>query len=146
MRHARVRRLLPGLLDGTLRPRERDAVREHVRACSGCRRRLRDHEAAELLLRLLPPSLVPIETSPRADVRLWGLARWFVDPLAAWRERFGISAVGLGVALTAYAFGFGFWVGAWVPDGIPNSSLIVLAQAHPDEISDSVSMLPLGWR
>ena len=140
MIHRRAARLLSALLDGGLDPGTRRAIQAHVREGAPCRRRLRDHEAVEALVRLLPPALLPIDPSPVAQVRLWGLARWFVDPVAQARERLGLSAVGI-LAL-GLATVFMVTVSAWCPFDQDSSGLLLLAQAPPDV----ASMLPLGWR
>lgn len=139
MTHRRASRLLAALLDDGLSPGLRSAVREHARGCGACRRRLREHRTAEALIRLLPVSLVPLDPSPRAQVRLWGLARWFIDPVARFRERLGLSAVGIGIALVAAVLSLS--IQTWHPMGEPGAAL-VLAQAIPD----AIDMLPLGWR
>jgi anti-sigma factor RsiW len=143
MTHRRARRLLPALLDEALPARQRRAVRAHARRCPSCGRRLREHEEVEALLRLLPPSLVPFEPSARADARLGSLARWFVDPFAAARERLGLRALGVGVAVGAYALAATTSLWAPVPSGIADPhGLVTLVQAQPDE----AATLPLGWR
>jgi anti-sigma factor RsiW len=137
--HRRAARLLTGLLDGGLPLATRSAVRAHARECPFCRRRLRQHEGVEALVRLLPPTLLPEIPDRGAQVRLWGLARWFVDPVALARERFGLSAVG--VCAFALAAVLTLTVSTWTFGG-DALGLIVLAQASPD----AASMLPLGWR
>lgn len=139
MTHRRAARLLTALLDGDLSSETRRAIRAHARECPFCRRRLRQHEGVEALVRLLPPTLLPEIPDPGAQVRLWGLARWFVDPVALARERFGISAVG--VCAFALAAVLTLTVSTWTFGG-DAMGLIVLAQASPDV----ASMLPLGWR
>jgi anti-sigma factor RsiW len=138
--HRRAARLLTALLDGGLTPGLRRAVREHARECPFCRRRLREHRGVEVLVRLLPHSLLPVEPSRGAQLRLWGLARWFVDPVAAAQERTRISAVG--VCAFALAAVLAVTVSAWTPFGDEAAGLLVLAQATPDV----TSMVPLGWR
>jgi anti-sigma factor RsiW len=138
--HRRAARLLTGLLDGGLAPGLRRAVREHAQECPFCRRRLREHEGVEALIRLLPHSLLPVEPSRGAQVRLWGLARWFVDPVAAAQERVRLSAVG--VCAFALAAVLSLTVSAWTPFGDEANGLLVLAQASPDV----ATMVPLGWR
>lgn len=139
MIHRRAARLLSSLLDGGLAPGTRAAVQAHARACPACRRRLREHEAVEALVRLLPQTLLPYEPSAGAQVRLWGLARWFVDPVALARERMGLSAIGVCAVALAAALGLSI---SWIPFWEDPSGLTVLAQAAPD----AASMLPLGWR
>jgi hypothetical protein len=136
--HRRAARLLTGLFDGGLSLATQRDVQAHARACPFCRRRLREHQGVEALVRLLPLSLLPVEPDRNAQVRLWGLARWFVDPVACARARLGLSAVGVcAVALaTILALGVSSWT-----FGDP-VGLIVLAQAAPD----GAHMLPLGWR
>jgi anti-sigma factor RsiW len=136
--HRRAARLLTGLFDGELSIATRRAVRAHARACPTCRRRLREHEGVEALIRLLPPSLLPVEPDRSAQVRLWGLARWFVDPVGRARERLGLSAVG--VCAFALAAVLTFTVSTWTFEGT-SIEAIVVAQSAPD-----VAMLPLGWR
>jgi hypothetical protein len=136
--HRRAARLLTGLLDGGLTLELRRDVQAHARACPFCRRRLREHEGVEALIRLLPASLLPVDPDRCAQVRLWGLARWFVDPVARARERFGISAVGVGAF--ALAAVLTLTVSSWTFGG-DSVGLIVLAQATPD-----MALLPLGWR
>lgn len=139
MTHRRAARLLTGLFDGGLPLTTRRAVQAHARGCPFCRRRLREHEGVEALVRLLPATLLPVVPDRSAQVRLWGLARWFVDPVAMARERFGLSAVGVGaVALAAV---FAFTVSTWTFRSTA-AGLLVLAQASPDV----ASTLPLGWR
>jgi anti-sigma factor RsiW len=137
--HRRAARLLSGLLDGGLPPATRQAVQAHVRSCRFCRRRLREHERVEALVRLLPAALLPVEPDRAAQVRLWGLARWFVDPVGRARERFGLSAVGVGAFALAAALTV--TVSSWSV-GDDAAGLLVLAQASPDV----AAMLPLGWR
>jgi anti-sigma factor RsiW len=138
MTHRRASRLLSALLDGTLSPSLRRSVAHHAHGCPGCRRRLREHEAVEALVRLLPHSIVPCEPSRSAQRRLWALAAWFVDPVARARERMGLSAVGLGVFVLAA--GLSVTVTGWQP--APGNGFLVLAQLTPD----TAAMLPLGWR
>lgn len=139
MTHRRAARLLTGLLDGGLSPATRRAVQEHARSCVECRRRLREHEAVEAFLRLLPATLLPLEPTRGAQVRLWGLTRWFVDPVARARERYGLSAVG--VCAFALAALLTLTVSTWIPFGDAAAGILVVAQATPD-----TAMLPLGWR
>ena len=139
MTHRRAARLLTALLDGGLSAETRRALRAHVRGCPYCRRRLREHEGVEALVRLLPATLLPAIPDRAAQVRLWGLARWFVDPVAAARERFGLSAVGVGAFALAAVLGFS--VSSWTFRS-DHVGAIVLAQVG----ADSASMLPLGWR
>lgn len=139
MTHRRASRLLAALLDDGLSPELRTAVRAHARGCSACRRRLREHETVEALVRLLPASLLPLEPSTSAQVRLWGLAHWFIDPVARARERLGLSAVGVGIAVVAAMLSLS--IQGWDP-AVVDPAGIVLAQALPD----AVDMLPLGWR
>jgi len=136
--HRRAARLLTGLLDGGLSAALRRDVQAHARACPFCRRRLREHEGVEALVRLLPASLLPVAPDRSAQVRLWGLARWFVDPVARARERFGISAVGVGAF--ALAAVLTLTVSSWTFGG-ESVGLIIVAQATPD-----MALLPLGWR
>lgn len=131
--------MLTGLLDGGLAPATHRALREHARGCPACRRRLREHEGVEALVRLIPAGLLPVEPDRDAQVRLWGLARWFVDPVARARERLGLSAVG--VCALALAVVLTVTVSAWTLGSDP-IGLAVIAQAGPDV----GSMLPLGWR
>lgn len=138
MRHRRATRILTHLLDGGLSPSVRRSLQAHARTCPRCRHRLREHEAVEALVRLLPRTLVPYEPSRSAQVRLWGLARWWVDPMAAWRERLGLGAVGLGVAALSAVVSLS--VGSWPP---PVAQSIVIAQVVAP---DAGSMLPVGWR
>jgi anti-sigma factor RsiW len=136
--HRRAARLLTGLLDGGLPAATRHDVQAHARACPFCRRRLREHEGVEALVRLLPASLLPVEPDRSAQVRLWGLARWFVDPVAHARERNGLSAVG--VCAFALAAVLTLTVSSWTFGG-ETLGPVVLAQATPD-----MALLPLGWR
>jgi anti-sigma factor RsiW len=140
MMHRRARRLLTGLLDGGLSPPVRRAVDAHVAACPECRRRLQEHRTVAALVRMLPAALLPVEPSASAQRRLWGLARWFVDPVAAARERLGISAVGLGVAVLAMALSI--TVSSWAPMGMDTGSVALGLPLSPD----IGWMLPLGWR
>jgi anti-sigma factor RsiW len=132
--------LLAALLDGELTPELRNTVRAHTRDCAACRRRLREDQAVEALVRLLPASLLPLEPSPAAQLRLWGLAHWFVDPVAQARERFRISAVGVLAFGLAAAFVLMVW--SWGSSGTAVGGLLVMAQAAPDV----ATTLPLGWR
>lgn len=143
MTHRHARRLLPALLDDTLPSRQRRAVRAHAERCTSCGRRLREHEEVEALVRLLPPSLVPCQPSRRADARLGDLSRWFVDPFAAARERLGLRALGVGVAVGAYALAATTSLWAPAPKGVVDpDGLVTLVQVQPD----AASTLPLGWR
>jgi anti-sigma factor RsiW len=138
MTHRRASRLLSDLLDGSLTPPLRRSVARHAHACPSCRRRLREHQAVEALVRLLPYSIVPREPSRTAQRRLWALAAWFVDPVARARERLGLSAVGVGVFVLAA--GLSVTVTGWEP--APSGGFLILAQVAPD----AGAMLPLGWR
>ena len=140
MRHRRASRLLTGLFDGGLDAATRRSLELHVRGCPACRQRVDEHGIVEALVRLLPPALLPYEPSHSAQRRLWGLARWFVHPGAAWRERFGLGAVGVGVAVVAAAL----WISsaAWSSASGFSAAPLVLAEGAPD-VSSS---LPLGWR
>jgi anti-sigma factor RsiW len=137
--HRRAARLLTALLDGGLPSETRRAIRAHVRECPFCRRRLRQHEGIEALVRLLPPTLLPEVPDRAAQVRLWGLARWFVDPVARARERYGISAVGVGAFALAAVLTLS--VSSWTFRS-DHLGELVLAQGG----ADVASMLPLGWR
>lgn len=138
MTHRRAARLLTGLLDEGLSLTTRRALRAHARACPACRRRLREHEGIEALVRLLPPSLLPVVPDRRAQVRLWGLAAWFADPVAHARERLGLSAIG--VVAFALATVLTLAVSSWT-FAAARLQGVVVAQAAPD-----AAMLPLGWR
>lgn len=140
MTHRRAARLLAALLDGGLAPALRREVRSHTRTCAACRRRLREDATVEALVRLLPLSLLPLEASSRAQVRLWGLAHWFADPVAQARERLGISAVGACAVGIAVVLMLAVW--SWGSAGGAVGGLSVLAQAAPD----AAATLPLGWR
>ncbi len=140
MTHRRAARLLSALLDGELTPALRREVRAHTRECAACQRRLRQDEAVEALIRLLPVSLLPFEPSPSAQVRLWSLAHWFADPMAQAREWRRISAVGALAFGLAAAFVLVVW--GWSASGGGAAGLLVMAQAAPDV----ATTLPLGWR
>jgi anti-sigma factor RsiW len=141
MRHWRAARLLTRLLDGELDdPARRRALQAHARACPRCRRRLREHEAVETLVRLLPLSLVPYQPSRAAQVRLWGLARWREDPTVVWRTRLGLGVVGLGVAAFGVAASVSVSTRSWPPVGV--QPLVIAAVVAPD----AATMLPVGWR
>jgi anti-sigma factor RsiW len=132
---------LTRLLDGGVSPATRAEIQNHARSCARCRRRLREHEAVEVLMRLLPQALVPCEPSRAAQVRLWALARWFVDPMAAWRARVEIGAVGLGV--TALGIAVAVSTGYWAPLAHDPTGLLVLTHTVSPDVA---AMLPLGWR
>jgi anti-sigma factor RsiW len=138
--HRRAARLLSALLDGELTPDLRRDVRAHTRECASCRRRLRQDEAVEALIRLLPASLLPFEPDSAAQVRLWGLAHWFADPVAQARERRRISAVGALAFGIAAAFILVVW--SWGASGGAADGRLVVAQAAPD----FATTLPMGWR
>lgn len=138
MTHFRAHRLLTKLLDGGLPAETRRALQAHLRGCTACRRRLREHEAVEGLVRLLPQALLPARPDPAAQLRLWGLARWFVDPRAVGRERRGLGALGVGMAVLCVAISL--TASTWAP--LP-SGLVMLAQIGSPDVA---AMLPLGWR
>lgn len=140
MTHRRAARLLSALLDGELTPALRRDVRAHTRECAACQRRLRQDEAVEALIRLLPAALLPLDPTPAAQVRLWGLAHWFIDPVAQARERRRLSAVGALAFGLAAAFILVVW--GWGSSGGGVGGLLVMAQAAPDV----AATLPLGWR
>jgi len=91
-------------------------------------------------VRLLPAALLPCEPSAAAQRRLWGLARWFQDPVAVGRERIGLGAVGVGAAVVAAVLWGAIQVSS--PTGAVPARLLILAQAAPD----TAAALPLGWR
>jgi anti-sigma factor RsiW len=140
MRHWRARQLLLDLFDDGVEPRLRIRLEAHLRGCEACRRRADEHACVEALVRLLPAALLPCEASAAAQRRLWGLSRWFGDPVAVGRERIGLGAVGVGAAIAAAVLWGAIQVTS--PTGGVPARLLILAQAAPD----AASALPLGWR
>jgi anti-sigma factor RsiW len=112
-----VRRLLAALPDRTLPARLEGEVRAHAERCRVCRRRLADLEASEVLLRLLPVSLLPERPSPVAEARLAALARWSAPPPAPlWPGALRIPALGALAAAATVAVVLS--LGSWRP--VPN--------------------------
>lgn len=106
--HERAFELLPWLLNGTLRIKERDAVEEHVRTCIVCRRELKEQQRLQTAFRGQPTVHVSARTGlEQLDSRLDSLR----PGAGAWLERyrsfrpFAIAA-GIGVAL----LGFLLWL------------------------------------
>ena len=113
MNHWKARLLLPSLLDETLSQRVEQRVRTHLAGCHGCRRVLAEMERAEGLLRGLPASLVPMQTTRASESRLAALARW--APIDSGpRPAFHFMP-----ALTTFAVAsllvFALWTGTWAP-------------------------------
>jgi len=52
--HTRAFELLPWLVNGSLRPHERDAVEQHVRSCLSCHRELKEQQRLRVALRAQP--------------------------------------------------------------------------------------------
>ncbi len=118
--HWRAARLLAQLPDNTLSRETELDVRVHVASCGRCRGRLRALQASEDLLRRIPPSIVPVEPSAGAYVRLAALARWSADEGLpdpdGWRLSFvGMASVVLLVCLAVSA-------GSWAPTITPTRS------------------------
>ncbi len=116
MRHGRAKRLLSSLPDGLLEDRAEGEVRRHLAGCPRCRAELSALEASTTLLRRMPASLLPVTTTPAAESRLAGLARWAAGPeatrsfplprspgrsIAGWLEAFGLPALGAFVGAAA---------------------------------------------
>lgn len=74
MMHWRAIRRLVALIDDALTTDEAQHVRAHVAGCARCRHRLREYEAAEVLLRRMPRSLVPEQWSFAVQLRLRAIA------------------------------------------------------------------------
>ena len=74
-----MRPLLSAFCDGEATSRETDLLREHLRACAGCRAALRAYRAAPKAARALAP-LLPLDRSPLERVQ---------DVLGRFVERFG---------------------------------------------------------
>jgi anti-sigma factor RsiW len=129
--HLRARRLLHALTDDTLAEDVELELRIHVASCMRCRRMLAEQQVAENLLRRIPPSIVPLETSPGAYVRLAALGRWtdeadVRDP-EGWRLSFlGVATAGLLFCLAASA-------GTWAPTIAPTSRSNVNLTALPPD-------------
>ncbi len=129
--HWRAVRLLAQLPDDTLSEETELDVRVHAASCGRCRGRLHAIQISEDLLRRIPPSIVPVEASPSAYVRLAALARWsgdegIPDP-DGWRLSFvGLASVVLLVCLAVSA-------GSWAPTITPTSSeTFALGVVPPD--------------
>lgn len=60
--HERAFELLPWLVNGTLRPAERDAVEQHARSCIICRRELKEQQRLHGAVRAQPTVHVSPET------------------------------------------------------------------------------------
>ena len=140
MMHRSALRRLPELVDHALDEAGEASLRGHVQGCARCRRVLGELEAAEALLRRLPPSLVPRLASDAADARLAALARWAAEPEPVWRERFGASAIGAfaaaaGVVLILMST-------TWAPLVAEPAEAATLAAVMPE----ATQYAPLGWR
>lgn len=73
-----LRPLLSAFCDGEASPRQADAVREHLRACAGCRATMRAYRRAPRLAAVLLPPALP---SRSLSARLHDLATNFVSRL-----------------------------------------------------------------
>lgn len=140
MIHTTASRRLAELVDGVLDDATEVRVRGHVQGCARCRRVVGELEAAETLLRGLPPSLVPLEASEVADARLAALARWASEPEPVWRERFGASAIGAFAAAAGLALVL--MSATWTPLVAEPAEAATLAAVMPE----ATQYAPLGWR
>jgi anti-sigma factor RsiW len=140
MIHTTASRRLAELVDGVLDDATEVRVRGHVQGCARCRRVVGELEAAETLLRGLPPSLVPLEASEAADARLAALARWASEPEPVWRERFGASAIGAFAAAAGLALVL--MSATWTPLVAEPAEAATLAAVMPE----ATQYAPLGWR
>jgi hypothetical protein len=131
--HWKAWRLLAQLPDDSLAPDVEIEVRAHVVSCARCRSRLHEIQLSEDLLRRIPPSIVPIEPSRGAYVRLAALASWTddeeitVDP-QGWR----ISLVSVTSALLLFcvAASAGSWAPSVRPGMGPNMNVEMLFPDH----------------
>jgi hypothetical protein len=131
--HWKASRLLAQLPDDSLAPDVEIEVRAHVVSCARCRSRLHEIQLSEDLLRRIPPSIVPIEPSRGAYVRLAALASWTddeeitVDP-QGWR----ISLVSVTSALLLFcvAASAGSWAPSVRPGMGPNMNVEMLFPDH----------------
>ena len=114
MIHFKAARLLAQLPDDSL-PRETEVeVRAHVVSCARCRARLHEIQLSEDLLRRIPPSIVPIEPSRDAYVRLAALARWTDDDeIKANPEGWRLSLVSVASVLLLFCVAAS--AGSWAP-------------------------------
>ena len=101
--HWKASRLLAQLPDDSLAPDVEIEVRAHVVSCARCRSRLHEIQLSEDLLRRIPPSIVPIEPSRGAYVRLAALASWTDDEeIAVDPQGWRISLVSVTSALLLF--------------------------------------------
>jgi anti-sigma factor RsiW len=140
VRHARARRLLAALPDGTLPARLEGEVRAHAEQCRICGRRVADFEASETLLRLLPVSLLPERSSAVAEARLVALARWSsVPPSPRWPAALGIPALGALAAAATVAVGLS--LGSWAPAAEERREQVLYASLYAGPAAT-----PYTWR
>jgi RNA polymerase sigma-70 factor (ECF subfamily) len=148
--HRCARRLLAGLPDGLLAPAEERGVRAHLDGCRRCRRRLREFEASEALLRRIPASFIPLDAGGVGHERLQALARWAPAPPARWTRP--LPALG---ACTAAALAIGVMVlvgpaPAAGPLEAPSRRLVVASRSPSSFLAPAVgasaTAVPYSWR
>ena len=156
MKHHSARGRLAELVDGSLAPAEERAVSAHAAACTSCARTLRQHRRVESLLRSLPASLVPLEASSAAEVRLRALARWSTrtEEGAGWLRSPAFPAAGILAA--AAAFAAVLWVTPLAPDhpertapSVFHSRVVVAATMPASFLVPSLeaqAAVPYRWR
>ena len=136
--HWRASKLLAQLPDDTLPPEVEIEVRAHVASCARCRNRLHEIQLSEDLLRKLPPSIVPLETSPDAYVRLAALARWTDDDeIRADPEGWRLSFVGVASAVLILCVAAS--AGSWAPTIRPGMGPSINLETLPPDYAYIVS-------
>ena len=139
MMHWRANRLLASLLDGTLPEETEIDLRVHVASCARCRRRLREFEVAEDLLRRMPAAIQPLEWSPSSYRRLTAMASWSTEPELPEPDRWRAPVLSL---VSAFAiFMIALMVGQYSPIlDEPIGSSIRLGYQVPD-----ADHIPTHW-
>jgi len=116
MRHWKASRLLPVLPDGLL-----------------------DEGTEADLLRLMPASLLPIESTPLSYARLVSLARWSPEPVARAPERLRVPVLALASAVVLFFMAAS--VNSWSPVVVGEGSRLELGFTRPDS-----DYYPTTWR
>jgi len=130
--HWRAIRLLPDLVDGALDPDLELDVEVHMASCARCRRRYRELELSESLLRELPISLAPLDFDAGSYARLASLSRWSEEGLPKPRsDRYAPPMLAL--ASVAMLWLLAATVSDWGPViGGPLGEPMQLAQLPPE--------------
>lgn len=139
MRHWKAKRLLPALPDGMLDEVTEADLEVHVASCARCRRLRRDFERAESLLRRMPTSLLPLESSPLSYGRLVSLSRWSPEPELRAPDRLRVPFLALASAVLLFFIAAS--VNSWSPVVVGEGSGLDLGFARPDS-----DYFPTTWR